>query len=101
MRTIWKYRVPLTDRFAHDIPRGFTFLDVQTNYGLPMVWALVDTDQPKVRVDFALVGTGNPYPDQDEGEFWHLGTFQLHDGELVFHLFYRDPLAGLDSTIGF
>lgn len=100
MRTIWKYEVQPTDRFSHEIPRGFMFLDVQMQQGRPQLWALVDTEKPMERVDFALVGTGNSYPDADEGEFWHVGSFQLHEGALVFHLFYRDPLAGLDSTVG-
>jgi hypothetical protein len=92
-RTIWKYPVAMLDRFSLDIPKDHMFLDVQVQRGAPALWALVDADAPKMRVDFALVGTGNPFPDPDEGEFWHIGTFQLAGGDLVFHLFYRNVWA--------
>lgn len=101
MRTIWKYPVPITDRFTLQIPGGYSFLDVQVqrdgydNEGA-MLWALVDPEKPKEAVDFVLVGTGRSYPDEDDGSFWHVGTFQMRGGALVWHLFYRDPLADLD-----
>ena len=87
-RRIWKYPVPVTDFFSLDLPRGALFLDVQLQGEEPMLWALVAPAESVERVQFAVVGTGNPFP--DEGEWWHIGTFQLHKGMLVFHLFYRN-----------
>jgi hypothetical protein len=91
MRTIWKYPVSVVDRFSLDLPKGYMFLDVQVQREMPMLWVLVDAEAEKERVDFAVVGTGNPFPDPDEGEYWSIGTFQMCGGALVFHLFYRNP----------
>jgi len=92
MRTIWKYAVPILDRFTLALPQGAEYLSVQVQtdvYGnaLAMLWALVDSDRPKERVQFAVVGTGGPAPNPGEGELRYIGTFQLSGGTLVFHLF--------------
>jgi hypothetical protein len=50
----------------------------------PFIWAACDLEAPRVERRFILVGTGHNLPD-DAGA--HLGTFQIHGGALVFHLF--------------
>lgn len=82
--TIWKYPVHVTDRFEHSMPEGASVLSVGTQHGAPMMWALVDPSRPQVRRAFRVHGTGHPVP-LPVGAF--LGTFQLHGGELVFHVF--------------
>lgn len=89
MRTIWKYPIPLLDRFTLGLPTGFALLHVQTQGAMPMLWAQVDTEQPLETVLFALVGTGKPLPHPTEGKFGYVGSFTLDDSALVFHTFYR------------
>jgi hypothetical protein len=61
-------------------------LSVQTQNGTPSLWALVDDAAPIVNRTFKTYGTGNAMPDADSvGQF--LGTYQVHDGLLVFHVF--------------
>lgn len=83
MKTIWKYAVELKDRFEVDLPMGAEFLSVQSQFGRPQMWWLVDPRMPVTKCRFAVHGTGHPV----EGKKIYLGTFQIHDGELVFHLF--------------
>ena len=89
MKRIWKYTV-MTDEFTHQMPKGAEVLDVQVQSGVPHLWALVDDIAPMERRRFATVGTGHPLPDEiSDGK--HVGTFQLHGGALVFHLFDFGP----------
>ena len=85
MKTIWKYDIPLTDRFSLEMPRGSRVLSDMSQHGLPHMWFHVDTDAPMVRCDFAVVGTGNQMPDHPYPAY--VGSFQLANGGLVFHVF--------------
>lgn len=86
MKTIWKYPVQLTDRFAADLPQNARILTVDTQQGDPQMWFHVDTDEPVVRRHFAVVGTGHQMPVDCEYPTY-MGSFQLANGNLVFHVF--------------
>ncbi len=60
MRTIWKYVIPLQNEVAVDLPRGAKILCVQSQRGIPCIWALVDPEAPTERVLFCWRGTGHP-----------------------------------------
>jgi hypothetical protein len=47
------------------------------------LWALVDTDKPIVKRKIFIRGTGH----DAEGLGKHISTFQMNDGEFVFHVF--------------
>ena len=108
MRSVWKFPVGF-DEFSIEMPKGAKLLAVDTqkqllqgrdrfgnavmessiraeSRGVPMLWALVDPEAPKVQRRFLLVGTGQPLPDEVEG-FTFVDSFQLQNGALVFHLF--------------
>jgi len=85
MHTIWKYPIPVDDTFELALPHGARFLAVQNQRQEPQAWFLVDPKATKQTRRFALAGTGHPIADADQ--LTHLGTFQLRDGFLVFHLF--------------
>ncbi len=87
MITIWKFGVPTADDFTIDMPRGARILSVQVQGERPFVWALVDDEAPHARRHFEMRGTGHPARDCAALPF--VGTFQLHGGALVFHLFDR------------
>jgi hypothetical protein len=81
--TIWKYPVLVTDTFTIHMPTGARILSVQVQDGGAMMWALVDPDAPKVTRTFRVAGTGHKV--DAAGVF--VGTFQMLNGRLVFHLF--------------
>lgn len=86
---VYKYPIPLEEKFAIKMPRGAKLLHVEVQrYVSPdsyavMLWALVDTAEPIVERAFRLVGTGHEFFEACE----HVGTVQLYGGTLVLHLF--------------
>lgn len=81
---IWKYDLPIADLLAVEMPKGARILDVQIQRGAVCLWVLCDEAAPKEPRHIAIYGTGNPIPDEP-GEY--IATFQMHDGDLVFHAF--------------
>jgi len=80
MRTIWKVAL---DEGQIELPEGSELLTVGVQDGEPMVWALVETDNPPETIDLTIVGTGHALPAQ-AGRY--VGTFQLPE-DMVFHVF--------------
>jgi hypothetical protein len=83
MKTIYKYQLGVGDFVSLFLPAGAQVLTVQTQNGVPYVWAMVDTEQPVQRRDFCWRGTGHPLGDVGP----YVETIQVSDGRLVFHLF--------------
>lgn len=85
MKQIWKYSLRTIDRQTLQVPAGAKILTVQVQRGEPYLWALVDpaADHPS-NINIAVFGTGHNIPD-DIGEY--IGTFQLLNSELIFHVF--------------
>ncbi len=88
MLSIYKYPVTLDDSVIH-MPMGAKILDVQTQSpdNLPFIWVLIDTNLPKVDRHFRVYGTGHTVSSIAVDYAEYVGTFQTHDGALVFHLF--------------
>lgn len=82
MKRIWKYT--LTPICELDIPKGAKVLSVEVQHGKPRIWILVDTDAEMESRTFCSYGTGHDIPD-DPGAY--IGTLQLKEGTLVFHVF--------------
>ena len=83
-RQIWKFAIGSTVPKI-SMPRGAEILTVQVQHGVPTIWALVDTDAPKVNRLVRVYGTGWDLPKHVLGERY-IGTWQQDDG-LVWHLF--------------
>ena len=63
-------------------------LTVQAQFNEPMMWAVVNPEQVKEVRYFELFGTGHPMPELDATkERKYINTFQVDDGNYVFHLF--------------
>lgn len=98
MRVIYKYRLAVTDTQTISMPAGAKLLTVQVQSGNsaqgdhPYLWALVETVAPLEDRTFITVGTGHPVSDDSLN---YLGTYQLHDGRLVFHVFELVAKQGL------
>lgn len=71
------------------MPRNATILDIQNQRrdltpDRIVLWALVDPNEVKVNHKFKLVMTGEQVTSD---VIDYLGTVQLHDNELVVHIF--------------
>lgn len=86
MKAIYKYSFEVNYRNDIKMPRGARPLCVQTQYGKPCIWALVDPNEELVIRPVFTFGTGHPV-DIDTEYNPYLGTFQLAEGQLVFHVF--------------
>ncbi len=88
MSTIWKYNFAIEDTFSLAMPPGATVLTVQVQHGIPCIWALIHDPlaPPKeyAQRKFILVGTGSPFVHCVLMRY--VGTFQLENGSLAFHL---------------
>lgn len=83
--TIFKYTLDVKDTQAIEMPKNAKILTVQTQHGHVRLWALVNKLESNLETrKIAIYGTGNPIS-ENCGEY--IATFQLYDGDLVFHAF--------------
>jgi hypothetical protein len=85
---IWKWTLEVTDEQSLSMPYGAEILCIQSQRGFPQLWALVDENAPVVERTFETYGTGNLMPDNYSGKY--IGTYQIHNEELVFHVFEEE-----------
>ncbi len=86
-RTIYKYPIEVTDEQTIYMHKDADILCVQMQHGRPCIWAMVDRDTSPDPHRFEVYGTGHTIR-EPEG-LTYIGTFQVRDGALVFHLFER------------
>jgi len=82
MNTIWKYEIPLKERFIKAMPMGAEILHVARQGDSQYFWALVDDEVEVADHGFFLIGTGHHVPEYPSK---HVGTWQV--GPFVWHLF--------------
>jgi len=82
---VWKFE--LHPDTPIKLPKDAKVLKIGTQYGSPILWALVDTDELLEERIFTVVGTGWVVSDLETAKYH--GTFMLEDGALVFHVFER------------
>jgi hypothetical protein len=88
MNTIYKYNIPIQDEFVLSMPVNAEILCVQCQFGKPHIWVRLEDNAMSHNRQFFLVGTGHQISDKwNDPNSKYIGTFQMHDGELVFHLF--------------
>jgi hypothetical protein len=88
--TIWKFILEVTDEQMIQVPPPFQPLTVQIQNGRPCLWALVGDREviypaPQITRRIWTVGTGHSCNHVKRDNY--VGTYQLHGGELVFHVF--------------
>ncbi len=82
---IFKYTLEVQDFQKIELPIGAKILTIQIQHGHCRLWALCDKlPNKKEPRNIAIYGTGNPIP-ENCGEY--IATFQMHNGDLVFHAF--------------
>jgi len=88
IKTIWKYPLKATDSQNISMPKGSQILTVQTQFDVPCLWALVDPAEKNTEARLIeTFGTGHDLHYDMGASREYIGTFQLHEGQLVFHVF--------------
>ena len=87
-KVIWKFEFTIDDNISMKMPEGTEILSVQIQKGIPCIWALVDPLAKKTERQFQLYGTGHEMEFNENFEKF-IGTFQMINGNVVFHLFER------------
>ena len=86
MKAIWKFPLEFAPVQTVEMPQGASLLCVQMQGGIPCLWALVYPEATREARRLRMVGTGHAYHDSDLF-CEYVGTFQMQDGGLVFHVF--------------
>lgn len=84
--TIWKYELT-SEQTDIDIPEGGSILCVQTQNLKPHLWIEVNPDNNTTKRSFIIIGTGEPVFNDSIESKEYIGTFQLQNGALVYHVF--------------
>ena len=82
-KTIWKWSIN-GGKTTISIPIGAEILTVQKQREEVVLWALVDADSKKEEKEIMIYGTGHKVKD-NPGKY--INTFQVSNGNLVFHVF--------------
>jgi hypothetical protein len=82
-KVIWKYTIPFKNEFAIEMPKGALILKAATQYGHPVMWALVDPAVEKEKRAFFMVETGASFSKAGQ----YIGSFLMHNDTYVIHLF--------------
>lgn len=86
-KEIWKFELEINGEQAVSMPEGAEILSLQVQRGKPCIWVMVDSAaRSQEQRWFKTFGTGHPI-EYALGAF--VGTYQLKDGDLVFHVFER------------
>ena len=89
-KAIWKYPIPhMMGLFDINMPIGAKMLTVQIQDGRPCFWAIADQLAGFKDRRFWSFGTGHDLPDDIDAK-QYVGTYQLADLGLVWHVFV-DP----------
>lgn len=82
-KTIWKAVLKMTDVQEITVPIGAEILCAREQYEEICVWFRCDPYALKEPRKIAVIGTGNPAP--EDGRY--IGTALLRGGQLIFHVF--------------
>lgn len=86
MSAVWKFPLQVTDEQTIEAPADFKALSVHVQNGIPCLWAQVTGGAELLTHRVWVAGTGHPLRDgAANGRF--VGSFLLHGGALVFHVF--------------
>jgi hypothetical protein len=76
MQKIFKYRVPVLEKFTLELPKDAKPIRIATIEGEFFMWAIVDPAAPTARRNFESYKTGQPI-ETDLSELVYLGHFEL------------------------
>lgn len=88
MKRVYKYPLDIQDEVVVMMPKGARVLSVQVQNGRPCLWAAVDPNELTLGERwFRIAGTGHPIQDDVVDGF--IGTIQMCEGSIVYHVFER------------
>ena len=88
MTKVYKFPLDIADEQVVLMPKGSKVLTVQVQKGKLYLWAECNPNEPNMDERSILIrGTGHPINDEIEKEY--IGTIQMCDGSLVFHVFEK------------
>jgi hypothetical protein len=79
--------MPSRGRSQISMPRGARVIAAQAQDGIPVIWAIVDTEAPRELVSVLVLMTGEDFNAGEIINHQFAGTFQLEDGRYVGHVF--------------
>lgn len=86
MKRVYKYQLEIKDEVLVSMPKDAKILTVQVQNGRPCIWASVDPSSSDMEIrKFRIAGTGHPVEDSIIENY--IGTVQMYEGKLVFHVF--------------
>ena len=85
-KVIWKFPLVIEDVQIIELPRNYEILTIQVQNGIACLWAMVSPEVTKEKIIIEIIGTGNLVA---VAERQYIGTFQLFEGQLVWHVFKR------------
>jgi len=89
MKSIWKFKLENSDTQSIEMPKNAKILTIQEQLGDICLWAMVDTEKKTETRHFEIFGTGESIYCDMGIERKYIGTYQLREGRLVFHIFER------------
>lgn len=82
---IWKYFLPVEDKFTIEMPFGAKILHVdKQGIGGGHIWVKVESRNSVEVREFRTIGTGHPIK---EKRLQYLGTYQMN--QFVWHIFEK------------
>lgn len=84
MKSIWKFETSVESELEVMMPKGAEILAFDAQRDKPVIWAIIELGATMEARRFRLVGTGHKF-ENIPGKY--IGTAQIFDGDLVWHLF--------------
>jgi hypothetical protein len=69
------------------MPQHGKIIYLATQNGKPCLWVELFPNLPKEKRTIEIFGTGHPL--DEDIERIYLGSYQLHNGDLIFHVFEK------------
>jgi hypothetical protein len=86
MKKIFKYELKVTDEQIVKMPADARFYSTGLDpSGVLCLWALVTPGFSEKKVKVFVIGTGNPFPVEDEDKLDFIGRVNM--GPFVWHVF--------------
>lgn len=85
-KTIWKYQMPVQERFIMRLPAGAEIIRMTDQGGMFWLWAIVDTEAPLVERRFHAFKTGMAIPTDLKLEYRGYCTINIQQ-ELGLYIF--------------
>jgi len=87
-KTIYKYTLEVRDIQTIELPKKSQILCVQVQNNEPNIWVLINDKGAELeQVKIRTIGTGHTIAEDNVIFDNYIGTYQLHNGGFVAHLF--------------